>query len=77
MLEHDGSEISLEKDLNDAGMLTPISGHRVIEYVDKISSKMSLPDGSYKRVVIPTLKKSEINLEPPATAPNKISINKK
>jgi len=26
MLDHDASEISLEKDLNDAGMLTPISG---------------------------------------------------
>jgi hypothetical protein len=26
MLDHDASEISLEKDLNDAGMLTPITG---------------------------------------------------
>lgn len=26
MLDHDASEISLEKDLNEAGMLTPITG---------------------------------------------------
>ena len=62
MLDHDASEISLEKDLHEAGMLTPISGHRVIEYVEKTASKTILPDGSSKRVIIPTLKKSEINL---------------
>ena len=26
MLDHEASEISLEKDLNEAGMLTPITG---------------------------------------------------
>jgi hypothetical protein len=46
MLDHDASEISLEKDLNDAGMLTPISGQRVIEYVEKTASKTIMPDGT-------------------------------
>jgi|LauGreDrversion4_2_1035121.scaffolds.fasta_scaffold516734_1 hypothetical protein len=46
MLDHDASEISLEKDLNDAGMLTPISGQRVIEYVEKTASRTIMPDGT-------------------------------
>ena len=77
MLDHDASEISLEKDLNDAGMLTPITGSRVIEYIEKTASRTIMPDGTSKRVIIPTLKKSEINLDQTPTLPQNISIKKK
>jgi hypothetical protein len=36
-----------------------------------------MPDGTSKRVIIPTLKKSEVNLDQSPTLPQNISIKKK
>jgi hypothetical protein len=36
-----------------------------------------LPDGTFKRVIIPTLKKSEVNLDQSPTVPKNVSIKKK
>ena len=50
-LDRDTSEISLERDLQTNNLV-------LVEYVEKETKKLA----NNKRVIIPTLKKSEINL---------------